>query len=216
MKFATKTIHAGQEADPTTGAIMTPIYQTSTYVQSSPGQHTGYEYSRTGNPTRTALEKNLAALENGKFGLCFGSGLAAIDSIIKLLSPGDEIISTNDLYGGTYRLFTKIFENYGIKFHFVNMSNLDSIPNLINKKTKMIWAETPTNPMLNIVDISSLSSISKKYNLIFVVDNTFATPFLQKPLELGADIVMHSLTKYMGGHSDVVMGAAVCNDENRN
>ncbi len=214
MKFATKTIHAGQEADPTTGAIMTPIYQTSTYVQSSPGQHTGYEYSRTGNPTRTALEKNLAALENGKFGLCFGSGLAAIDSIIKLLSPGDEIISTNDLYGGTYRLFTKIFENYGIKFHFVNMSNLDSIPNLINKKTKMIWAETPTNPMLNIVDISSLSSISKKYNLIFVVDNTFATPFLQKPLELGADIVMHSLTKYMGGHSDVVMGAAVCNDEN--
>ena len=179
MKFATKTIHAGQEADPTTGAIMTPIYQTSTYVQSSPGQHTGYEYSRTGNPTRTALEKNLAALENGKFGLCFGSGLAAIDSIIKLLSPGDEIISTNDLYGGTYRLFTKIFENYGIKFHFINMKDLDSIPNLINKKTKMIWAETPTNPMLNIVDIKSLSSISKKYNLIFVVDNTFATPFLQ-------------------------------------
>ena len=214
MKFATKTIHAGQEADPTTGAIMTPIYQTSTYVQSSPGQHTGYEYSRTGNPTRTALEKNLAALENGKFGLCFGSGLAAIDSIIKLLSPGDEIISTNDLYGGTYRLFTKIFENYGIKFHFVDMSNLDSIPNLINKNTKMIWAETPTNPMLNIVDIRSLSSISKKYNLIFVVDNTFATPFLQKPLDLGADIVMHSLTKFMGGHSDVVMGAAICNDEN--
>ena len=213
MKFATKTIHAGQEADPTTGAIMTPIYQTSTYVQSSPGQHTGYEYSRTGNPTRTALEKNLAALENGRFGLCFGSGLAAIDSIIKLLSPGDEVISTNDLYGGTYRLFTKIFENYGIKFHFVNMSNLDSIPNLINKNTKMLWAETPTNPMLNIVDIRRLSSISKKNNLIFVVDNTFATPFLQKPLELGADIVMHSLTKYMGGHSDVVMGAAICKDE---
>ena len=213
MKFATKSIHAGQEADPTTGAIMTPIYQTSTYVQSSPGQHTGYEYSRTGNPTRTALEKNLAALENGSFGLCFGSGLAAIDSIIKLLSPGDEVISTSDLYGGTYRLFTKIFENYAIKFHFVNMSNLDSIPNLINKNTKMIWAETPTNPMLNIVDVRSLSSISKKYNLIFVVDNTFATPFLQKPLELGADIVMHSLTKYMGGHSDVVMGAAICKDE---
>ena len=213
MKFATKTIHAGQEADPTTGAIMTPIYQTSTYVQSSPGQHTGYEYSRTGNPTRTALEKNLAALENGQFGLCFGSGLAAIDSIIKLLSPGDEVISTNDLYGGTYRLFTKIYENYGIKFHFVSMSNLDSIPNLINKNTKMLWAETPTNPMLNIVDIRRLSSISKKNNLIFVVDNTFATPFLQKPLELGADIVMHSLTKYMGGHSDVVMGAAICKDE---
>ena len=213
MKFATKTIHAGQTADPATGAIMTPIYQTSTYIQSSPGDHKGYEYSRTGNPTRTALEKNLAALESGKYGLCFGSGLAAIDSIIKLLSPGDEVISTNDLYGGTYRLFTKIFEDYGIKFHFVSMNNLDSIPPLINKNTKMLWAETPTNPMLNIVDIKHLSSISKKNNLILVVDNTFATPYLQKPLELGADIVMHSLTKYMGGHSDVVMGAAICKDE---
>ena len=213
MKFGTKTIHAGQEADPTTGAIMTPIYQTSTYIQASPGDHKGYEYSRTGNPTRHALEKNLAALENGKHGLCFGSGLGAIDAIIKLLSPGDEIISTNDLYGGTYRIFTKIFENYGIKFHFVGMDNTKNIESFINRNTKMIWAETPTNPMLNIIDIASLSAISKKNNLTFVVDNTFATPYLQKPLDLGADIVMHSLTKYMGGHSDVVMGAAICKND---
>ena len=213
MKFGTKTIHAGQQADPTTGAIMTPVYQTSTYIQASPGDHKGYEYSRTGNPTRHALEKNLASLENGKYGLCFGSGLAAIDAIIKLLSPGDEIISTNDLYGGTYRIFTKIFENYGIKFHFIGMDNTECIESYINNKTKMIWAETPTNPMLNIIDIKSLSLISKKHNLIFVVDNTFATPYLQRPLELGADIVMHSLTKYMGGHSDVVMGAAVCQND---
>tara|TARA_B110000914_G_scaffold58688_1_gene50870 strand:- start:4277 stop:5434 length:1158 start_codon:yes stop_codon:yes gene_type:complete len=213
MKFGTKTIHAGQEPDPTTGAIMTPIYQTSTYVQQSPGDHKGYEYSRTGNPTRNALENNLAALENGKFGLCFGSGLAAVDCIIKLLKPGDEVISTNDLYGGTYRIFTKVFEKMGIKFHFTGMNKLENIESLINKNTKMIWAETPTNPMLNIVDIKSLSDISKQNKLIFVVDNTFATPYLQRPLELGADIVMHSLTKYMGGHSDVVMGAAICNDE---
>tara|TARA_B100001540_G_scaffold35206_1_gene31209 strand:- start:551 stop:1696 length:1146 start_codon:yes stop_codon:yes gene_type:complete len=213
MKFATKTIHAGQEADQTTGAIMTPIYQTSTYIQKSPGDHKGYEYSRTGNPTRTALEKNLAALENGKYGLCFGSGLAAIDSIIKLLNPGDEVISTNDLYGGTYRIFTKIFAQYGIKFHFVGMDKLDDIKKIINKKTKMLWAETPTNPMLNIIDISKIAAIAKKHNLISVVDNTFATPFLQKPLDLGADIVMHSLTKYMGGHSDVVMGAAICKEK---
>ncbi len=213
MKFATKTIHAGQKADPTTGAVMTPIYQTSTYIQDSPGQHKGYEYSRTGNPTRNTLEKNLAELENGEYGLCFGSGLAAIDSIIKLLSPGDEVISTNDLYGGTYRIFTKIFENYKIKFHFVGMDNLNSIKKLINKKTKMLWAETPTNPMLNITDIQELSIIAKQENLIFVVDNTFATPFLQRPLDLGADIVMHSLTKYMGGHSDVVMGAAICKNK---
>ena len=213
MKFGTKTIHAGQEPDPTTGAIMTPIYQTSTYVQQSPGDHKGYEYSRTGNPTRNALENNLAALENGKFGLCFGSGLAAVDCIIKLLKPGDEVISTNDLYGGTYRIFTKVFEKMGIKFHFKGMNKLENIESLINKNTKMIWAETPTNPMLNIVDIKSLSDISKQNKLIFVVDNTFATPYLQRPLELGADIVMHSLTKYMGGHSDVVMGAAICNDE---
>ena len=213
MKFGTKTIHAGQKADPTTGAIMTPIYQTSTYAQTSPGDHKGYEYSRSGNPTRNALEENIAALENGKYGLCFGSGLGAIDAIIKLLSPGDEIISTNDLYGGTYRLFRQIFENYGIKFHFVGMDNTSIIKGLINKNTKMLWAETPTNPMLNIIDIEKLGIISKKNNLIFVVDNTFATPFLQRPLDLGADIVMHSLTKYMGGHSDVVMGAAICKDD---
>ena len=213
MKFGTKTIHAGQQPDSTTGAIMTPIYQTSTYIQASPGDHKGYEYSRTGNPTRNALEENLAALENGKFGLCFGSGLAAIDSIIKLLSPGDEVISTNDLYGGTYRIFTKIFENYGIKFHFIGMENSENIESFINKNTKMLWAETPTNPMLNIIDITSLSEISKNHNLTFVVDNTFATPYLQRPLDLGADIVMHSLTKYMAGHSDVVMGAAICKDD---
>jgi len=213
MKFGTKTIHAGQTADPTTGAIMTPIYQTSTYIQKSPGDHKGYEYSRTGNPTRNSLEKNIASLENGKHGLCFGSGLAAVDAIIKLLSPGDEVISTNDLYGGTYRIFTKVFENFGIKFHFVGMENISNLDSYINGKTKMIWAETPTNPMLNIIDIKALSIIAKKNKLTLVVDNTFATPFLQRPLDLGADIVMHSLTKYMGGHSDVVMGAAICKDE---
>ena len=213
MKFGTKTIHAGQKPDPTTGAIMTPIYQTSTYVQKSPGDHKGYEYSRTGNPTRKALEDNLAALENGKYGLCFGSGLAAVDCIVKLLQPGDEVISTNDLYGGTYRIFTKVFERLGIKFHFTGMNSIEQIESLVNSKTKMIWAETPTNPMLNIINIKELSKISSKNNLIFVVDNTFATPYLQRPLDLGADIVMHSLTKYMGGHSDVVMGAAICKDD---
>jgi len=213
MKFATKTIHAGQQADQTTGAIMTPIYQTSTYIQESPGKHKGYEYSRTGNPTRKALEDNLASLENGKYGLCFGSGLAAIDTVIKLLSPGDEVISTNDLYGGTYRIFTEIFKNYGIKFHFVGLDNVNKLKSYINKRTKIIWAETPTNPMLKISDIELIGKISKKYNLTFVVDNTFATPYLQKPLDLGANIVMHSLTKYMGGHSDVVMGALVCKND---
>jgi cystathionine beta-lyase len=212
MKFGTKTIHAGQKADEATGAIMTPIYQTSTYIQEYPGKHKGYEYSRTGNPTRSALEKNLASLENGQHGLCFSSGLAAIDAIIKLLSPSDEVISTNDLYGGTYRIFTNIFEKFGVKFHFTGMDNLKKIESLITEKTKMIWVETPTNPMLNIIDIASLSTMSKKYNLLLVVDNTFATPYLQRPLDLGADIVMHSLTKYMGGHSDVVMGAAICKD----
>ena len=213
MKFGTKTIHAGQEADPTTGAIMTPIYQTATYIQASPGDHKGYEYSRTGNPTRNVLEENLAALENGKYGLCFGSGMSAIDAIIKLLSPGDEVISTNDLYGGTYRIFTTIFKNYGIKFHFIGMDNPEKVESYINENTKMLWAETPTNPMLNIVDIETLGQISKKHKLLFVVDNTFATPYLQRPLDLGADIIMHSLTKYMGGHSDVVMGAVICKDE---
>ena len=213
MKFGTKTIHAGQHADPTTGAIMTPIYQTSTYIQKEPGDHKGYEYSRTANPTRTALENNLAALENGKYGLCFGSGLAAVDCIIKLLKPGDEVISTNDLYGGTYRIFTKVFEELGIKFHFTGMNNLEKVSSLVNSNTKMIWTETPTNPMLNIIDIEELSKISKSNNLLLVVDNTFATPYLQTAIDLGADIVMHSLTKYMGGHSDVVMGAAICNDE---
>jgi len=213
MKFGTKTIHAGQKADPSTGAIMTPIYQTSTYKQDSPGEFKGYEYSRTGNPTRTALENNLAALENGKYGLCFGSGLAAVDAIIKLLKPGDEVISTNDLYGGTYRIFSSIFEKYGIKFHFVGMNDDSKIISHINENTKMIWAETPTNPMLNIIDINNLSILSKKNKLLLVIDNTFATPYLQRPLEMGADIVMHSLTKYMGGHSDVVMGAAICNND---
>ena len=213
MKFATKTIHAGQKPDKSTGAIMTPIYQTSTYIQESPGKHMGFEYSRTGNPTRSALERNIAALENGKYGLCFGSGLAAIDAIIKLLNPGDEVISTNDLYGGSYRIFTKIFAKYDIKFHFVDMSDIHNISKLVSSKTKMLWTETPTNPMLNIVDIGALSKVAKKHNLIFVVDNTFATPYLQKPIDYGANIVMHSLTKYMGGHSDVVMGAIVCNDD---
>ena len=213
MKFGTKAIHAGQKADPSTGAIMTPIYQTSTYKQDSPGEFKGYEYSRTGNPTRTALENNLAALENGKYGLCFGSGLAAVDAIIKLLNPGDEVISTNDLYGGTYRIFSSIFEKYGIKFHFIGMNDDSKIISHINENTKMIWAETPTNPMLNIIDIRNLSVLSKKNKLLLVIDNTFATPYLQRPLEMGADIVMHSLSKYMGGHSDVVMGAAVCNND---
>ncbi|NEM99432.1 cystathionine gamma-synthase [Pontibacter burrus] len=213
MKFGTKAIHAGVEPDPTTGAIMTPIYQTSTYVQRSPGDHKGYEYSRTHNPTRTQLQNALAALENGKHGLCFASGMAAIDAVIKLLSPGDEVISTNDLYGGSYRIFTKIFQNYGIKFHFTNMADLSKVEALVNENTKMIWVETPTNPLLNIIDIKGCAAIAKKHNLILVADNTFATPYLQTPLDLGADIVMHSLTKYMGGHSDVVMGALIVKDD---
>ncbi|MCB0696488.1 MAG: cystathionine gamma-synthase [Chitinophagaceae bacterium] len=213
-KIGTKMIHAGVEPDPTTGAIMTPIYQTSTYVQAAPGDHKGYEYSRTQNPTRHALEKSLAAIENGKHGLCFGSGMAATDAVIKLLSPGDEVIVANDLYGGTYRIMTKIFVNYGIKFHFIDMSNVDNINAYINENTKMIWSETPTNPMLNIVDIAGCAAIAKKNNLLLVVDNTFATPYLQNPLDLGADIVLHSATKYLGGHSDVVLGALIVNDDN--
>jgi cystathionine beta-lyase/cystathionine gamma-synthase len=214
MKFATKAIHAGIKPDIGTGAIMTPIFQTSTYVQKSPGDHKGFEYSRTQNPTRQALEQNLAALENGQHGLCFSSGMAAIDCILKLLKPGDEVISTNDLYGGTYRIFTKVFSKYGIKFHFVNMERPEEISSLINENTKMIWAETPTNPMMNIIDIKGLAKIAKNNNLLLGVDNTFATPFLQSPLDLGADLVMHSVTKYLAGHSDVVMGAIVVKDKN--
>jgi cystathionine beta-lyase len=213
MKFATKAIHAGVQPDPATGAIMTPIYQTSTYVQDGVGNHKGYEYSRTLNPTRHALEQNIAAIENGKYGACFGSGLAAIDCVIKMLNPGDEVISTNDLYGGSYRIFKTIFEKYGIKFHFVNMQNTAEVEALVNDKTRIIWVETPTNPMMNIVDIEEMSKISKKCGAWLCVDNTFATPYLQTPLDLGADIVMHSVTKYLGGHSDVVMGALVTSDD---
>ena len=213
MKFNTKTIHAGLHLDEATGAIMTPIYQTSTYVQQGVGNHKGFEYSRTQNPTRKALEDNLAALESGKYGACFGSGLAAIDAVIKMLNPGDEVISTNDLYGGSYRIFTTIFEKYGIKFHFVPMQDADSIESYINKNTKLIWVETPTNPMMNIIDIKRMAELAKKHNILLGVDNTFATPYLQRPLELGADIVMHSVTKYLGGHSDVVMGALVTKNQ---
>ena len=213
MKFGTKVIHAGVHPDSATGAIMTPIYQTSTYVQDGVGNHKGYEYSRTQNPTRHALEKNLAALENGKYGACFGSGLAAIDCVIKILNPGDEVISTNDLYGGSYRIFRTIFEKYGIKFHFVDMRSTAAVEEMLNENTKLIWVETPTNPMMNIVDIAAMSLVAKKANAWLCVDNTFATPFLQSPLDLGADIVMHSVTKYLGGHSDVVMGALVTSDD---
>ena len=213
MKFNTKTIHGGQKPDPAYGAVMPPIYQTSTYAQSTPGGHKGFEYSRSHNPTRQALENAFASLENGNFGLAFGSGLAAIDAVMKLLKPGDEVISTNDLYGGTYRLFTKIFEGFGIKFHFIGMDNAANIEKYINANTKLIWVETPTNPMLNIIDIAAASKISKKHNVLLAVDNTFATPYLQQPLDLGADIVMHSATKYLGGHSDLVMGALIVKDQ---
>ena len=213
MKFGTKAIHAGVQPDPTTGAIMTPIYQTSTYVQEGVGNHKGYAYSRTSNPTRHALEKSIAALENGKYGACFGSGLAAIDCVIKMLNPGDEVIATADLYGGTYRIFTTIFAKYGIKFHFVNMDDVSDIEKMINSNTKLIWIETPTNPMMNIVDIQAVAAIAKKEAIWLAVDNTFATPYLQNPLDLGADIIMHSVTKYLGGHSDVVMGALVTSNE---
>lgn len=213
MKFGTKAIHAGVQPDPATGAIMTPIYQTSTYVQDGVGNHKGYEYSRTQNPTRHALEKNIAAIENGKYGACFGSGLAAIDCVIKMLNPGDEVISTNDLYGGSYRIFKTIFEKYGIVFHFVDMQNTTEVERLTNENTKIIWVETPTNPMMNIIDIAAMAKIAKKTGALLCVDNTFATPYLQTPLDLGADIVMHSVTKYLGGHSDVIMGALVTSDE---
>ena len=207
MKFNTKVIHAGVEPDPATGAIMTPIYQTSTYVQDEIGKHKGYEYSRTGNPTRSALESSIAHIENGKYGACFGSGLAAIDCVIKMLNPGDEVISTNDLYGGSYRIFRTIFEKYGIKFHFVDMLNINNVKDKINDNTKLIWIETPTNPMMNIIDIKAIVQLVNHSDVMVGVDNTFATPYLQKPLDLGADIVMHSVTKFLGGHSDIVMGA---------
>lgn len=209
MKFGTKVIHAGIEPDPATGAVMTPIYQTSTYAQEAPGKHKGFEYARTQNPTRTALEKNLAALENGKFAVTFGSGMAAMDAIIRLLNPGDEIIATNDLYGGAYRQLTKVHERYGIKSHFVDMTNLKAVEKLVNKKTKMFWVETPTNPMLSIIDVKAICDIAKKHKVLTCVDNTFASPYLQTPLDLGADIVVHSATKYLGGHSDVVLGAVI-------
>ncbi len=212
MKFGTKTIHAGLEPDPTTGAIMTPIYQTSTYVQASPGDHQGYEYARTQNPTRSVLEKNLAALENGTHARCFASGMAAVNAIIKLLKPGDEVISTNDLYGGSYRIFTKVFANFGIKFHFVPMNDVNAVKEKINANTKLLWVETPTNPMMNIVDIAAMAQLAQENGAMSVVDNTFASPFLQNPLDLGADMVLHSITKYLGGHSDTVMGAVVVKD----
>ena len=213
LRFNSKTIHGGQHHDPAYGAVMPPIYQTSTYAQTTPGGHKGFEYSRTHNPTRQALEKSLASIENGKHGLAFGSGLAAIDSVLKLLQPGDEVVSTNDLYGGSYRLFTKIFEGFGIKFHFVDMNNVQAIADAINSNTKLIWVETPTNPMMNVVDIKAVSQIAKQHKILLAVDNTFASPYLQQPLDLGADIVMHSATKYIGGHSDVVLGALIVKDD---
>lgn len=214
MKFNTKTIHGGQHnIDPAFGSVMPPIYQTTTYSQTTPGGHKGYEYSRSANPTRTALENALASIENGKFGMAFGSGLAAIDAVMKLFKTGDEIISTNDLYGGSYRLFKQIFEGFGLKFHFIGMQDASNIEQYINENTKLIWVETPTNPMMNIIDIEATSKIAKKHNILLAVDNTFATAYLQQPLDMGADIVMHSATKYLGGHSDVVMGSLVVKDQ---
>lgn len=212
MEFGTKVIHAGVEPDPLTGAVMTPIYQTSTYAQEAPGKHKGYEYARTQNPTRAALQKALAALENAQFGLCFSSGMGAIDAVIKLLNPGDEVIATNDLYGGTYRLFVRVFQRYGIRFHFVPMNDLELVRQTITPKTKLFWVETPTNPLLNVIDIKKITSIAAQKNILTVVDNTFASPYLQNPLDLGADIVMHSVTKYLAGHSDVVMGSLLTNN----
>jgi len=214
MKIGTKFIHAGVEPDPTTGAIMTPIYQTSTFVQQAPAQHKGYEYARSQNPTRTALEAAFAAIENGKYGLAFSSGVAATDAVIKLLQPGDEVIAGNDMYGGTYRMFTKIFSKFGIKFHYVNMQDANNIKQYINSNTKLLWIETPTNPLMNITDIAAVAAIAKQNKVLLCVDNTFATPYLQNPLDLGADIVMHSATKYLGGHSDVIQGSLMMNDDN--
>ena len=213
MKLATKMVHAGAEPDPSTGAIMTPIYQTSTYVQEAPGKNKGYEYARSQNPTRKALEDAFAIIENGNFGLAFSSGVAATDAVIKLLQPGDEVIAAADMYGGTYRLFSKIFEKFGIKFHYVDMHDTGNIKACINSNTKLIWTETPTNPLMNIVDIAAVAAVAKEKNILVCVDNTFASPYLQNPLDLGADIVMHSVTKYIGGHSDVIQGCLVINDK---
>lgn len=212
MKLGTKFIHAGAEPDPSTGAIMTPIYQTSTFVQAAPGQHKGYEYARSQNPTRTALEEALASIENAKYGLAFSSGVAATDAVIKLLAPGDEVVAGADMYGGTYRLFTKIFEKFGIKFHYVDMREVANIEKAINANTKLIWTETPTNPLMNITDVAAVAALARQRGVLLCVDNTFASPFLQNPIDLGADIVMHSSTKYLGGHSDVIQGALMMND----
>jgi cystathionine beta-lyase/cystathionine gamma-synthase len=214
MKAATKFIHAGAEPDPSTGAIMTPIYQTSTYVQEAPGKNKGFEYARSQNPTRKALEEALAIIENGKFGLAFSSGVAATDAVIKLLAPGDEVIAASDMYGGTYRLFTKVFEKFGIKFIYTDTTDIENIKKAGTEKTKLIWLETPTNPLMNITDIAAVAAVSKELGALLCVDNTFATPYLQNPLDLGADLVMHSSTKYLGGHSDVIQGALVMNDAN--
>lgn len=213
MHFNSKTIHGGQEPDKAYGAVMPPIYQTSTYAQTTPGGHKGFEYSRTHNPTRQALERSLASIEAGEFAFAFGSGLAAMDAVLKLLKPGDEVVSTDDLYGGSYRLFTKIFEDFGIRFHFVNMSNVDNVEAAINKNTRMVWVETPTNPMMNVIDIQAISLLCQSNDVLLAVDNTFASPYIQQPLNLGADIVMHSATKYLAGHSDVILGSLVTNNK---
>ena len=213
MKFNTKTIHGGQQHDPSTGAVMTPIYQTSTFVQKSPGVHGGYEYSRAANPTRTALENSLASIENGTRGLAFSSGLAATDCVLRMLKAGDEVIAMDDLYGGTYRMFTRVYKDTGIKFHFVDMNDLEKFESLFNENTKLVWVETPTNPLMKLADIEAVAKISKSKNVLFAVDNTFATPYLQQPLDMGADIVMHSATKYLGGHSDLIAGALIVKDE---
>jgi cystathionine gamma-lyase len=213
MNFGTKAVHAGVTPDPSTGAIMTPIYQTSTYVQESPAKHKGYAYARGANPTRNALQKSIAALEDGKFGICFSSGMGATDAVIKLLAPGDEVITSNDLYGGSYRMFKKVYEKFGIKFHFIDLTDVANLTPHINKNTKLLWLETPSNPLMRIIDIEACVSVAKQNNILVAVDNTFASPYLQNPLALGADIVMHSVTKYLSGHSDVIMGALVVNEE---
>lgn len=213
MKFGTKAIHAGVHPDPETGAIMTPIYQTSTYVQAAPGKNKGYEYARTANPTRTQLQDALAALENGKHGICFSSGMGAVDAVLKMLNPGDHVIAVNDIYGGSYRLFTKTFQRFGIEFTFTSFDDLQAVEGLVQKNTRLLWIETPTNPLLQIADIEACSALARRHNIISVVDNTFASPYLQNPLDLGAHIVMHSMTKYLGGHSDVVAGGLVTSDD---